>query len=120
IYFGRDTVCRRRSSQHIGDEAFIIPPYGMVGGPARRRAPVPVKHILPILTVPVPFNSFPEGIGACSQLLFIFITLLEVFPYANQRLRHKGGFYKVPTVVVLAKWLGPARGPIQPMRPCAM
>src|SRR5690606_40959298 len=78
---------------------------------------MPVQHILSALAVPVPFNSFPEGIGACSQLLFMFIALLEIFPYANQRLRHKGGFYEVSAVVVFTEWLGPARRPIQPMRP---
>src|SRR5690606_17570169 len=106
--------------QHIGDETLIVPSYGMIGCPARCGTPMPIQHILPALTVPVPFNVFPEGIGACSQLLFLFITLLEVFPYANQRLRHKSGLHEIAAVIVLAEWLRLARRAVQPVRPCAV
>src|SRR5690606_26100769 len=101
----------------VGDQALVIALDGVVGRPARRGAPVPVKHVLSPLAIPVPLNGFPEGIGACSQLLFLFITLLEVLPYANQCLRHKGGFYEISSVVIFTERLGLARWPIQPMWP---
>src|SRR5690606_26737541 len=106
--------------QHVRNEALVVAPDGVIGCPACRWAPMPVQHILSALAVPVPFNSFPEGIGACSQLLFMFIALLEVFPDANQRLRHKSGFHRGAALVILANRCRLAGGAIQPVWPRPM
>src|SRR5690606_13319167 len=119
VYLGRNAVGRRRCGEDIGDEAFVISQDGVLGCPPSGGAPVPIQHILPPLAVPVPLNSFPEGVGACSQLLFLFIAPLEVLPYTNQCLCHEGRFYQISTIVIFAEWLCLARGAIKPVRPCA-
>src|SRR5690606_11350028 len=77
VDFGGHTISRRGSRQYVGDEALVIPPYRVVGGPTRCGAPVPVKYVLAVLAVPAPLDVFPEGICACSQLLFLFIRSEE-------------------------------------------
>src|SRR5690606_41201651 len=49
VYLGWNTVGWRRGSKDVGNEAFIIAPYGVVSDPARRRAPVPIQHMLTVL-----------------------------------------------------------------------
>src|SRR5690606_25080296 len=107
VYLGWNTVGWRRGSKDVGNEAFIIAPYGVVSDPARRRAPVPIQHMLTVLSVPIPFDGFPAGIGACSQLLFMCTPLLKIFPYANQGLCHESRFNKIATIVVVTKGFGP-------------
>src|SRR5690606_17211048 len=52
VYLGWNTVGWRGGSKDVGNEAFIIAPYGVVSDPARRRAPVPIQHMLTVLSVP--------------------------------------------------------------------
>src|SRR5690606_3926176 len=92
----------------------------MVGRPSGRGAPMPVEHMLSILLVMILLYTFPEGIGACSQLLFVIITLLEIFPYTDQCLRHKSRFHDISAIVILAEGFDFSCRPMQPMRPCPM
>ena len=96
---GRYPMSRRSSSQNIHNHTFIVSMHRKVHGPAICGAPMPIKHILPVLTVKVPVYLTPQFINTCRQLFFIRSAIYIILMHSQQALHQKSSFHQVTAII---------------------
>ena len=120
VDFGLDGMGGRRGGQHISDEALVVSLYLVVHFPAIAGRPVPVKHILASLGVPVPFYSIKQHIDLVDDRFFLEVGGIQVLPDRKHPGCQERGFHQVAAVVFLAEGLHFSGGTVEPVGPYSM
>ncbi len=62
IDLGGNTVCRRGGGKDVHDEALVVTIYRKIHFPTVFGTPMPVKHVLIVLSIEVPVYFTPKGV----------------------------------------------------------